>query len=111
MMELAFKQAKLAFKQNEIPVGCVIVDNNSKIISSQHNKTHNSKKILQHAEILAINESCEIKNQKFLENKTLAGAAGFEPTITGPKPDALPLGYAPPNGIDSIPNTAPQEKV
>ena len=27
-----------------------------------------SKKILQHAEILAINESCVIKNQKFLED-------------------------------------------
>jgi hypothetical protein len=25
----------------------------------------------------------------------MAGAAGFEPTITGSKPDALPLGYAP----------------
>ena len=25
----------------------------------------------------------------------LAGAAGFEPAITGSKPDALPLGYAP----------------
>jgi cytosine deaminase len=67
-MELAFKQAKLAFTQNEIPVGCVVIDSNAKIISSQYNKTHNSKKILQHAEILAINESCEIKNQKFLED-------------------------------------------
>ena len=28
-------------------------------------------------------------------SKILAGAAGFEPTITGPKPDALPLGYTP----------------
>ena len=27
--------------------------------------------------------------------KRLAGAPGFEPGITGPKPDALPLGYAP----------------
>jgi hypothetical protein len=26
---------------------------------------------------------------------TLAGAAGFEPAIPGPKPGALPLGYAP----------------
>ena len=25
----------------------------------------------------------------------VAGAAGFEPAITGSKPDALPLGYAP----------------
>lgn len=27
--------------------------------------------------------------------KSVVGAAGFEPTITGSKPDALPLGYAP----------------
>jgi hypothetical protein len=27
--------------------------------------------------------------------QSLAGAAGFEPAITGSKPDALPLGYAP----------------
>ena len=27
--------------------------------------------------------------------KCVAGAAGFEPAITGPKPAALPLGYAP----------------
>ena len=25
----------------------------------------------------------------------MVGAAGFEPAITGSKPDALPLGYAP----------------
>src|SRR5215203_2694776 len=28
----------------------------------------------------------------------LAGAPGFEPGITGPKPVALPLGYAPKSG-------------
>ena len=27
--------------------------------------------------------------------KNMAGAAGFEPTIPGPKPGALPLGHAP----------------
>ena len=27
-----------------------------------------------------------------------AGAGGFEPPVTGPKPAALPLGYAPPTG-------------
>tara|TARA_B100001750_G_C15321918_1_gene502705 strand:+ start:713 stop:850 length:138 start_codon:yes stop_codon:yes gene_type:complete len=25
----------------------------------------------------------------------MVGAAGFEPAVTGSKPDALPLGYAP----------------
>ena len=29
--------------------------------------------------------------------RRMAGAAGFEPAITGSKPDALPLGYAPSN--------------
>src|SRR3954470_12686337 len=28
----------------------------------------------------------------------MAGAGGFEPPVTGPKPAALPLGYAPPRG-------------
>ena len=31
----------------------------------------------------------------FADLVDLAGAAGFEPAITGPKPVALPLGYAP----------------
>jgi len=70
-MELALKQAQIAFAKDEVPVGCVIIDDKGKIISSQHNKTHKSKKILQHAEILAINEACEVTNQKFLTNCNL----------------------------------------
>ena len=31
----------------------------------------------------------------FTLTNEMVGAAGFEPTITGSKPDALPLGYAP----------------
>ena len=31
----------------------------------------------------------------YSKSLNLAGAAGFEPAITGSKPDALPLGYAP----------------
>ena len=31
----------------------------------------------------------------------MVGAAGVEPTITGSKPDALPLGYAPINHVQS----------
>ena len=29
----------------------------------------------------------------------MAGAGGFEPPVTGPKPAALPLGYAPPSRV------------
>ena len=33
----------------------------------------------------------------------VAGAAGFEPAVTGPKPVALPLGYAPTSGATILP--------
>ena len=65
-MKFAFKQAQIAFDKNEVPIGCIVVDSKQQIISSQHNQTHKSKKILQHAEILAINKACEVKKQKFL---------------------------------------------
>ena len=39
---------------------------------------------------------CERKKEsRNLQSKLLAGAPGFEPGIAGPKPAALPLGYAP----------------
>ena len=33
------------------------------------------------------------------EGMVMAGAGGFEPPVTGPKPAALPLGYAPPSEL------------
>ena len=41
-MSIAIKEAKKAFKHNEVPVGAVIVKNN-KIISKAHNKKENTK--------------------------------------------------------------------
>tara|TARA_Y100000588_G_scaffold283125_1_gene300498 strand:- start:2281 stop:2463 length:183 start_codon:yes stop_codon:yes gene_type:complete len=35
------------------------------------------------------------RNIKFLQLMILAGALGFEPRMSVPKTDALPLGYAP----------------
>src|SRR3954463_12369111 len=37
----------------------------------------------------------------------MAGAPGFEPGIAGPKPAALPLGYAPPHPSIGTPLTVP----
>ena len=37
----------------------------------------------------------------------MAGVAGFEPTITGPKPVALPLGYTPITANDHIKKVVP----
>ena len=50
------KEAKKAYKQNEIPVGCVIIKNN-KIISKAHNTKQQKHKCINHAEILAITKA------------------------------------------------------
>ena len=52
-IKLAIKEAKKAYKINEIPVGCVIAKENN-ILSSSHNTREKDNKITSHAEIKAI---------------------------------------------------------
>ena len=47
--------------------------------------------------------NCRRRKCAFLSQRGLAGAPGFEPGITGPKPVALPLGHAPEQGTGSLP--------
>ena len=66
-MQQALKQAKIAFDKNEIPVGAVIVDRlNKKIIASTHNNIEEKSNALYHAEIIAINEACNLISSKNL---------------------------------------------
>ncbi|QOD38800.1 nucleoside deaminase [Candidatus Wolbachia massiliensis] len=55
-MELAIEQAKLAQKNNEVPIGAVIVSG-SNIISSAHNTSNDPTA---HAEMLAIRQACKL---------------------------------------------------
>lgn len=57
-MQLALKEAKKALKQNEIPVGAVIVKNN-KVISKGHNIKEKKQNVIKHAEIVAIEKACK----------------------------------------------------
>lgn len=58
----AIKQAKKAYKKNEIPVGAVIIKNN-KIIAKSYNKKEKNKNCTHHAEILCISKACKkLKN-------------------------------------------------
>jgi tRNA(adenine34) deaminase len=52
-MEFAFKEAELGYKRNEVPVGCVIVQNN-RIIGKGHNQIETLRDPTAHAEIIAI---------------------------------------------------------
>lgn len=65
MME-ALKQAQLAYDQDEIPVGAVIVSH-SKIIARAHNQVEMLNDPTAHAEILAITSAANYFGSKYLD--------------------------------------------
>lgn len=52
-MKIALKEAEKSFYKKEVPVGCVIV-NNDKIIAKAHNLKEKKNSSLAHAELIAI---------------------------------------------------------
>ena len=69
-MELALKEAKKAFRYDDVPVGCVIVKNN-KVIAKAYNKKENKNDAIKHAEVEAISKACKKLNTWHLEDCTL----------------------------------------
>lgn len=57
-MEKAFLQAKKAYENDEIPVGCVIICEN-RVIACGYNKKEKYKNAIMHAEIIAISKACK----------------------------------------------------
>ncbi len=64
-MDLALIEAQNALKNNEVPVGAVIVKNN-KIITSSHNQNLKLLDPTAHAEIIAIRNACKLLNSQRL---------------------------------------------
>lgn len=64
-MNEAFKQAKIAFEEDEIPVGAVLVCRN-KIIARAYNQTEKLRDVTAHAEILAITAGSNTLGAKYL---------------------------------------------
>lgn len=69
-MKIAYKEAIKAYNLNEVPVGCVIVQND-KIIAKAHNLRNTKKNVLCHAEIIAINKACKKLNKWILDDCTI----------------------------------------
>ncbi len=68
-MSEALIEALIAYKKNEIPIGCVIVDEeNDKIIAKAHNLVETNKNPNSHAEMLAINIACQNLSTKNLSH-------------------------------------------
>jgi tRNA(adenine34) deaminase len=69
-MKEALKQANIAYKKDEVPIGCIIVKE-GKIISRSYNQKTLKNIATYHAEILAINKACKKLNTWYLDNCTL----------------------------------------
>lgn len=69
-MKEALKQARKAYKINEVPIGCVIVYED-KIIARAYNKRNYKKSTLAHAELLAIEKASKVLNDWRLEGCTM----------------------------------------
>lgn len=64
---LALEEAKKAYNENEVPVGCIIVKD-SEIIASAYNKKEQYKDSLAHAELLAIKQAQSVLGTWRLNN-------------------------------------------
>lgn len=69
-MKAAILQAKKAYRLNEVPIGCVIVQD-KKIIARGYNRRNTDKNTLAHAEIKAIGKASKIVGDWRLEGCTL----------------------------------------
>jgi len=69
-MKMALAQAQIAFENDEVPVGAVVVCK-GKVISRGHNQSEQLKDATAHAEMLAITSAANFLSSKYLEECTL----------------------------------------
>ena len=69
-MKEALKEAKKAYKKNEVPVGVVLVKN-GEVVSKGHNNKENKNDPMGHAEIIAIKKYCKKHNTWRLNDLTM----------------------------------------
>jgi tRNA(adenine34) deaminase len=70
-MKYAYREAEKAFDSNEIPVGCIIIFQNT-IIAKAHNQVETLKDPTAHAEMIAITSAAE-----YLQSKQLIGCSMY----------------------------------
>ena len=70
-MLLAMEEAAKAAQMGEVPVGAVVISGNGTVIAKAHNLREIEKNALHHAELLAIDAACRVKNGWRLADCTL----------------------------------------
>lgn len=69
-MRQAFNEARMAFDEDEIPVGAVVVSGD-RIIARAHNNTERLHDVTAHAEMLALTAAANLLGAKYLSDCTL----------------------------------------
>lgn len=69
-MRMALREAEEAFREDEVPVGAVIVSKGV-VLAKSHNLTERLTDVTAHAEIQAITSAENLLGKKFLEDCTL----------------------------------------
>src|ERR1700754_4440574 len=69
-MQQALKEARLAYEEDEVPIGAVVVMNN-RIIARGHNQTERLTDCTAHAEIIALTSAFNHLGSKYLPEATL----------------------------------------
>lgn len=69
-MRMALQQAKLAFEEDEVPVGAIVVMNN-RIIAKGYNQVEKLNDCTAHAEMIALTAAFNFLGNKYLPEATL----------------------------------------
>lgn len=70
-MNLALKEALKAYEKEEVPIGCILVDENKKIVAKSYNKREILNAITGHAELLCLKKASKKLNNWRLNNLTM----------------------------------------
>lgn len=71
LMRLALAEAFKAYKENEVPIGAVLIDEDGILISHEHNRIEQFCDATAHAEILTLREASRKLNRRRLSECTL----------------------------------------
>ncbi|MGC1402475.1 MAG: tRNA adenosine(34) deaminase TadA [Thermodesulfobacteriota bacterium] len=70
-MVLALKEAEVAYDEDEVPVGAVLVSSAGEIIAADHNRTRQNNDPTAHAEMLVLRKASRLLNNYRLPGTTL----------------------------------------
>ena len=82
-MEVALEQAKLAYKNDEIPVGAALFNENDELVVSDHNRRELDQDPTSHAEILVLKAASKTYKSWRLEGSTLVVTLEPDPMCAG----------------------------